>query len=354
MAANHSRSEHQKEAESKIEGFQQHLGPFVVAAETTRMPMIFTDAKDPDRPIIFANDAFLGLTGYCRDEVLGQSVKMLMLQGADSNVVAEIDRAFDGDSQVDPQIRFCRRDGTIFWASVFVCSVKDYAGAVVQHFASFLDLTQHRLEQDRLRFLLSELNHRTQNTLATVISIIGQTLNGMADMDVIDTLEGRVLALSRTHSLLGAENWEQIGIREILHHVLSPFGADDAASSRFSIEGDNARLMPKAALTLAMVFHELATNAVRHGAFSEGSSGKVAVSCHVEAASRGRWLKLTWKESGGPKVLQPSHKGFGFRLIDRGLAQEVNGDVSLVFNEAGVVCRIDLPISQAADWMKND
>jgi PAS domain-containing protein len=81
MKDNREKSGEQKAAESEVEGFQEDLGPFVVAAETTRMPMVFTDAKVSDNPIIFANDSFLALTGYPRDEVLGQSFNFLMTRG---------------------------------------------------------------------------------------------------------------------------------------------------------------------------------------------------------------------------------------------------------------------------------
>ena len=127
-----------------------------------------------------------------------------MARGADAEAVAQIEAAFEGSSDGDPEIRYRRNDGSVFWASVFISPVRDESGDVVQHFASFVDLTKHRQEQERLRFLLDELNHRTQNTLATVLAIAGQTLRGMADEEVINVFEGRILALSKAHSLLGA------------------------------------------------------------------------------------------------------------------------------------------------------
>jgi PAS domain S-box-containing protein len=90
------KSETQKVAEAKVEGFRSDLGPFVVAAETTRMAMLFMDAKEPGNPIIFANDAFLDLTGYDREEVLGQCFNFLMARGTDPDSLARIDIAFAG------------------------------------------------------------------------------------------------------------------------------------------------------------------------------------------------------------------------------------------------------------------
>ena len=93
-----NKSEEQKVAEAEVEGFRKDLGPFVVAAETTRMAMVFTDAKEPDNPIIFANDAFLSLTGYDREEVLGQSFNFLMARGADPEALAQVEAAFEGSA----------------------------------------------------------------------------------------------------------------------------------------------------------------------------------------------------------------------------------------------------------------
>src|SRR5664279_3972893 len=92
------KSEEQKVAEAEVEGFRKDLGPFVVAGETTRMAMVFTDAREADNPIIFANDAFLSLTGYDRKEVLGQTCNFLMAHAADAEALARIDAEFEGKS----------------------------------------------------------------------------------------------------------------------------------------------------------------------------------------------------------------------------------------------------------------
>jgi two-component sensor histidine kinase len=102
---------------------------------------------------------------------------------------------------------------SIFWATAFVSPVQDEAGKVLQHFASFVDLTTHKHEEARLRFLLDELNHRTQNTLATVQAIAVQTLRGVADKEAVGAFEGRILALSKAHALLGGKHWEAVCLR---------------------------------------------------------------------------------------------------------------------------------------------
>jgi PAS domain S-box-containing protein len=345
MPIEETKSGVQKAAESEVEGFRKDLGPFVVAAETTRMAMVFTDAKEPGKPIIFANDSFLALTGYTREEVLGQSFNFLMARGGDAEGRAQIEAAFEGSSDSDPEIRYRRQDDSVFWASIFISPVRDESGDIVQYFASFVDLTKHRAEQERLRFLLNELNHRTQNTLATVLAIAGQTLSEMADEGTVNTFAGRILALSKGHSLLGAQNWDRVGLRDVLTEILQPFGLNEGQGHRFLIEGDDIRLQPKTALTLAMVFHELATNAVKHGALSNEKAGQIDIAWRLEPVPPGDQMRLRWHESGGPPVTPPGHKGFGSRLIERGLAQELNGEVNLAYEPTGVVCQIVMPVS---------
>jgi two-component sensor histidine kinase len=233
----------------------------------------------------------------------------------------------------------------VFWVSIYVSPVRDEGGDVVQHFASFVDLTKHKQEKDRLRFLLDELNHRTQNTLATVQAIAVQTLRGVADKEVVDAFEGRILALSKAHTLLGRENWDGVGLRDVIDQILQPFGLyDRRIARRFLVEGEDVRLQPKVALTLAMVFHELATNAAKHGALSNDAAGQIDIAWQIEPTPHGDRMRLRWQESGGPPVTPPGRKGFGSRLIEGGLAQELDGEVRLDYEPAGVVCQIIMPV----------
>jgi PAS domain S-box-containing protein len=348
MPSEENKSKEQKAAESEVESFRKDLGPFVVAAETTRMAMVFTDAKVPNHPLIFANDSFLSLTGYDREEVLGQSFDFLLARPANPDALAQVEAAFAGGSERDCEIRFRRKDGKMFWAAFFVSPIRDKSGDVVQHFSSFVDITKHTQEEERLRFLLDELNHRTQNTLATVQAIAVQTLRGAADKEVVGAFEGRILALAKAHSLLGRKLWEAVSLRDVIDQILRPFGLNDRRVARFSVAGDDVRLQPKTALTLAMVFHELATNAAKHGALSNGAAGKIDIVWQVEPTPQGDRMRLRWQESGGPLVTPPGRKGFGSRLIEGGLAQELDGEVRLEYEPAGAVCQIIMPVPREA------
>jgi PAS domain S-box-containing protein len=115
-----NKSKEQQVAEAEVDGHRRELGPFVVAAETTRMAMAFTDAKEPDNPIVFANDSFLSLTGFDRAELLGKSFSSLMADGADPDAIVQMTAAFKDTSDADPEVHYRRKDGTEFWASVFV------------------------------------------------------------------------------------------------------------------------------------------------------------------------------------------------------------------------------------------
>lgn len=338
-----SKSEGQKLAEAEVESFRKDLGPFVVAAETTRMAMVFMDAKEPNNPIIFANDAFLGLTGFARQEVLGQDFNFLMARGTDPEALARIAAAFKGVSKGGSEVCYRRKDGTQFWSALHISPVLDESGDVVQHFASFIDLTDHKQQQAQSRMLIDELNHRVKNTLATVQSIVWQALRNASDPEVIrESIESRLLALSRSHDLLTRENWEGAGLLDLIKEALEPFGAANGKSERFVITGANIRVSPRVALALGIAFHELATNAAKYGAFSD-KAGSVLISWTIEPSPEGNRLILRWEEKGGPSVTPPTRKGFGSRVIERGLALELDGMVDLDYRKSGVICTINFP-----------
>ena len=341
------KSEEQNAAEGEVEKIRQEGGPFVVAAEETRMPMVFMDAKAPDAPIIFANDSFLALTGYGRDELLGRSFNFLMAQGTDPKALSLVEAAFKGTDDHSSEVCYRRKDGSKFWAAVFISPVRDKSGEIIQHFASFIDLTRHYEEMAQSRMLIDELNHRVKNTLTTVQSIVSQALRNASDpAEIREAIESRLFALSRSHDLLTRENWESAGLLDIVNAALEPFGIANGRSERFKVAGENVRFPPKTALALGIAFHELATNAVKYGAFS-GESGCVRVAWTIQQGNDGSRLILRWSEEGGPPVTPPTKKGVGSRVIERGLALELDGAVSLEYRPYGVVCTIDIPAPRA-------
>ena len=338
------KSDEQKDAEAGVESFRKDLGPFVVAAETTRMAMLFTDATEPDNPIIFANDSFLSLTGYNREEVLGKSLNFLMANGSDAEALTRIKAEFEGSSSSGTEVLYRRKDGSEFWAALFVSPVRDAGGDVVQYFASLIDLSKHKEDEVRSRMLIDELNHRVKNTLSTVQSIVWQTLRTTTDPKAIrQSIESRLFALSRSHDLLTREKWESAGLLDIAHDAMEPFGVSGGRADRIVITGENIRFPPKAALALGIAFNELATNAVKYGALSN-AVGSILIGWTMETAPAGKRVLLNWTEKGGPQVTPPAHRGFGSRVLERGLTHELEGTVHLDYRPDGLVCTMDIPL----------
>ena len=341
------KDQEQKAAEAEVEADQDETSPFVIAAETTRMAMVFTDAKAAGHPIIFANDSFLKLTGYDRDEVMAQSFNFLLASPDDDGTLREIKSCFEPGSDDSPDIRYRRKDGSEFWASLFVNAVKDEQGEVVQHFSSLVDTTRYKTAQQHAALLIDELNHRVKNTLATVQSIVAQAMRGVSDPAVIrESIETRIAALSRAHDLLGRAKWDGAGLHDLACEALAPFSVADDHTDRITIEGENIRLSPKAVLALGIAFNELATNAVKYGALSN-EAGTVSIAWALEQKPDGRRLCLHWREKGGPTVSPPTRKGFGTRVIEQGLAHELSGKTKLDYLTNGVICTIEIPAAQA-------
>ncbi len=200
-----------------------------------------------------------------------------------------------------------------------------------------LDITERRRADERQKLLLNELNHRVKNTLAAVQSIAFQTLRTTSSPRRFrEAFEARLLALSQTHNLLTRENWESAGLQDVLLAELEAFDG----GARIRMDGPDVHLSPKAAVAFGMAFHELATNAVKYGALSS-PSGRITVDWGADDDD----LWLNWREEGGPPVETPTRRGFGSRLLQRGLSAELGGSVELDYAPPGLTCAMRLPLA---------
>jgi PAS domain S-box-containing protein len=316
---------------------------FFIAAETARMAMVFTDARKPKNPIIFANDSFLSLTGYGRNELLGQSFDFSMAQHADAATFELRTAAFASNSQGGSKVLYRHKDGHRFWAAVFVSPERDEYGNIVQYSASFVDLSEYKDEQRQTRRLLDEISHRSKNTLSIVQSIVWQALQIAPDLDrAWEAIEHRLLALSRADDLLTRENGGSVGLRDVITDALEPFVVTGGRVNRIVITGEDIRFPAKAAVALGIGFNELATNAVKYGAFST-DAGSIAIDWSVALKPEGNRVLLRWRERDGPPVVPPSRNGFGSRMLERGLAYELEAVVDLSYHRDGLVCTMDIP-----------
>jgi two-component sensor histidine kinase len=203
-------------------------------------------------------------------------------------------------------------------------------------------LAAEKAATEHQSLLIDELNHRVKNTLATVLSIASQTIrNAETNAQAHEALEARLLALSRAHDVLTRENWDGADLRDVVAQAVAPFRDPDG--QRFHVQGPYVRLNPRMSLAIAMALQELATNAVKYGALSNGI-GTVTIDWSVSGLPAPE-LSFCWTERGGPTVRAPSRRGFGSRLIERNLARDLDGAVNIAFEPTGVVCRIEAPLS---------
>ncbi|TXN80276.1 PAS domain S-box protein [Methylobacterium sp. WL8] len=463
--------------------------PFAAAVRATRMPMVITDPRLPDNPIVYVNEAFVKLTGYAREEIIGRNCRFLQGPETDPEDVARIRDAIERRVTIEIDIKNRRKDGTAFWNRLLVSPVFAQDGELTYYFASQYDVTleKERLvflqkdrdaleaesarrsleliqSEERLRFTLKagrlgawtldlgvmrlvssdgfkenlgrapndpltyeemlaaihpddlprklaardaaiaghsdydveirvitqqgetrwlqfrgqasyradgtplsiagislditdrkraeehrdllagELNHRIQNTLATVQSISRQTLRGAASLEEAQVaMESRLRSLSAATEMLARGSGDWATLTEVVIAALHPFGVEQ--DHRFKIGGPILRLAPRVALAFALAIHELATNSVKYGSLSL-DDGRVIVSWDVADRSGSDRLWFQWQEVGGPRVSRPTRTGFGSRMIERALAQEIGGTAEIEYRPRGIVFTAEAPLAE--------
>ncbi|WP_426038663.1 HWE histidine kinase domain-containing protein [Brevundimonas sp. DC300-4] len=192
-------------------------------------------------------------------------------------------------------------------------------------------------ERDKL--LMAELDHRVKNTLANIQALVTQSSRNAASLTgFVEGLDRRIHSMAKAHSLLTQSRWEGVSVEGLLTEEL---GSYIQGSGVVHLEGDDAVLTPKSALSLSLALHELATNAAKFGSLSR-VEGQISVSWRVSDDGS---LILTWRETGGPTVMAPTRRGFGSSLIERALALETGGRATIDYAPTGVICEIMLPKS---------
>jgi two-component system CheB/CheR fusion protein len=238
-----------------------------------------------------------------------------------------------------------RLDGSRVDVMMSATPLFDDAGKVRGAIAAIVDISQRKQAELHQQLLVNELNHRVKNMLTTVQAVASQSFRNAVSMtEAREAFGKRVMALSKAHDMLTRENWEGANLTEIVSGFMAAHCAEDGG--RCVATGPDVRIPPKAALALSMALHELATNALKYGALST-PSGRINIVWSVNGTAEAPRLKLRWTESGGPAVAPPKQRGFGSRLIERGLAQDLGGEARIDFAKTGVVCTIDAPLEFA-------
>ena len=202
------------------------------------------------------------------------------------------------------------------------------------------DISERVKAEEHRQLLVNELNHRVKNTLSVVQSIARQSFRGGGEGAHLAAFEGRLAALAAAHDLLTDESWTEASLQALLTAVLRPFGG---IGSRIVLGGPEVLLPPRAAVTMTLAAHELATNAAKYGALST-EAGAVHCTWGTPSDSGETRLHLEWREVGGPPVSTPTRRGFGSRMIERALAADMAGVARLMFEPAGLRCTVDAPI----------
>ena len=300
-------------------------------------------AKDIQGRILVANDPVLNLIGKPLDQVQGRSDREFLDDPEQGDSVMRNDRRIMQQGQTETlEDSVSGPDGVVrTWIST-KAPMRGGNGEVVGLVRISVEITEQKRAQDRLRLMVNELNHRVKNTLSTVQAIASQTLRGL-DPDLRRSLDGRLLALASAHDILTRESWERGTVRDVVAEALNPFDGWDAA--RFWISGPPVSLRPAAVLALALGLHELATNALKYGALSD-AAGRVEIRWEI-TEGEDRLLRFTWAERNGPKVSVPTRRGFGTRLLERTLAQDMRGSTRIDFDDPrGVVYCIEAPLTE--------
>ncbi len=207
-------------------------------------------------------------------------------------------------------------------------------------FGAHFDITGRKAVEERQRLLMRELDHRARNVLAVVQAALRLTPRDNPEA-YAQAVEGRVRALARAHTLLAEGSWSGAELRALLAAELQPF----LAEQRVELQGPRLMLPPTAAQSLAMALHELATNAVKHGALSV-QDGRLAARWQLQVPGR---LRLEWVERDGPELAgAPARSGFGSRVLDATIRRQLGGRAALQWDRCGLTCVMEVPLAEAA------
>jgi PAS domain S-box-containing protein len=237
-----------------------------------------------------------------------------------------------------------RPDGTRTPIMPYPTPLRDEDGHIVGIVNMTVDISERKRAEDQQRVLVAELDHRVKNVLATVTAIVTQTRNaGNSVTDFVTALDSRIKSLARTHELLSLSRWSGVSLEEIARREFAPYAADNV-----EIGGPSVTLKAEAAQAMAMVLHELTTNAAKYGAFSD-RNGRVSLRWRRLLNGPDNRLAIDWQEIGGPPVRAPSQSSYGTEIVRELIPFELGGTAELAFAGDGVRCRMEIP----TEWISS-
>lgn len=300
-------------------------------------------SKDLNSVITSWNAAAERLFGYTADEAIGQPVTMLFPADRKDEEADIISRIHRGERVETYETIRKRKDGSLVPVSLTVSPVRDGFGRIIGASKIARDISVHKDNEQRIRLLMREVNHRVKNQYAVILSMIRETNKRSKNpSDFERQVRERIMALSLSHDLLVLGDWKGTTIFELLLAQLKPFGNED----RVTISGPSLKLKPNAVQYLGIAFHELATNSAKYGALSN-AGGKVSVDWKAMLQPDGskRFL-LSWRESGARAIMDGARGGFGTVVLERIAPQAVGGVGQIEYQPRGVSWTLDAPLDQ--------
>lgn len=292
-------------------------------------------SKDLDGIITSWNGGAERIFGYSAGEVIGRSITILIPEER-QNEEAEILAKIKSGLRVDHFETVRRRkDGSRIAVSLTISPVKDDAGEIIGASKIARDVTEQKRIQQQIATLAREAEHRSKNLLASVRAILHLSRSDTPE-GLKQALEGRFRALDNVNSLFVETRWTGAKLSAIAVQELAPYSAND--QKRVHIDGEPIFLESNAAQALAVIVHELATNAAKYGGLSR-ATGRISLTWQ----RTGDRLVIRWIEKGGPAVQKPGRKGFGSRVITQMIGQ-VGGEVRFDWRPEGLACEIVLPM----------
>jgi PAS domain S-box-containing protein len=247
----------------------------------------------------------------------------------------------NGGQVKETEFRVRRPDGEVRWCVCTAASTVDSQNRVVRISGVVADITDRKKAEERQALLAREVDHRAKNALALVQAIVRMTRANDIDSYIV-AVEGRIKALSRVHTVLSQSRWQGADLTGLINEELAPYRTND--QDRVKASGPEVLLQPAAAQTLALVLHELVTNAAKYGALST-LNGKVKLDWKFEDNS----IEFRWTETGGPAASKPATQGFGTRIVLASIERQLGGRVSFNWLPQGLACVFSVPYSDKVD-----
>lgn len=292
---------------------------------------------DREGYIFWYNDRWHDYTGKTLDEMRGWGWTQVHHPDHVERVKQRIQRSWNTGEEWEDTFPLRGRDGEYRW---FLSRAKPSLGPdgnVWRWFGTNTDITVQISNEQQIKMLMGEINHRAKNMISVVQALVSRT----ADKNFSASLRGRLEALGRNQDILTKRNWSGAPIGELIVSQLA--AVEDLLGSRIVLEGNlDFSLAPSAAETIGLAIYELATNATKYGALST-DSGSVHVRCELVGGAGAEKLSIAWEERGGPLVSAPDRSGFGSVMIDRNPRYSLGAEVDLAYPPAGFRWRLLAP-----------